>query len=216
MKTLTKIRLKAYLYIFIYALLAGIMIGIGSIIYLSCDNKYIGAFLFGFGLFTILTFEFNLYTGKVGYAAENKSTYWGYLLIVWIGNFIGTFLTGVVISATRVSPALTEKAQAICEIKLNDNLISIFFLSFFCGMLMFIAADGYKNLTNPVAQITVVFLPVMVFILSGFEHCVANMVYFTIGHVWSLNAFVYLFVMTAGNSIGGMLIPWARKCFIKS
>lgn len=75
MKTLTKIRLKAHLNTFIYALLAGIMIGIGSIIYLSCDNKYIGAFLFGFGLFTILTFEFNLYTGKVGYATENKSTY---------------------------------------------------------------------------------------------------------------------------------------------
>ena len=198
------------------SVLSGIMIGIGSIIYLSCDNKYIGAFLFGLGLFTILTFEFNLYTGKVGYATENKSTYWGYLLIMWIGNFIGTFLTGVVISATRVSPALTEKARAICEIKLNDNLISIFFLSLFCGMLMFIAADGYKNLTNPVAQITVVFLPVMVFILSGFEHCVANMAYFTIGQVWSLNTLIYLLIMTAGNSIGGMLIPWARKCFIKS
>ena len=196
---------------FLDALLAGIMIGIGGVIYLSCDNKYIGAFLFGLGLFTILTFGFNLYTGKIGYAVGNRPSYIIDLIIIWIGNLIGTVIVGLSVQLTRIGENLTEKSQVLCETKLNDSLISIFILSVFCGLLMFIAADGYKNLTNQVAQVVVVFLPVMVFILSGFEHCVANMFYFTVSNIWNWQSVMYLLVMTAGNSVGGMLIPIIRK-----
>lgn len=216
MKTLTKIRLKSHLKAFIYALLAGIMIGVGGVINLSCDNKYIGSFLFGLGLFTILTFGFNLYTGKIGYAVNNKLSDVPALILIWLGNLVGTLIVGLSVQFTRVGQNLTEKAQVLCEVKLNDDLLSIFVLSFFCGLLMFVAADGYKNLTNQVAQIVAVFLPVMVFILSGFEHCVANMFYFTVSNMWNWQSAGWLLVMTAGNSIGGMLIPWTRKCFIKS
>ena len=81
---------------------------------------------------------------------------------------------------------------------------------------MFIAADGYKTIKNPVGQICVVFLPVVVFILSGFEHCIANMFYFTIAEAWSFKALGYLMIMTLGNAVGGMFIPLVRKGFIKS
>ncbi len=211
MKTMTKTKLKPHLDTFLRSLLAGIMIGIGGVIYLSCDNKYIGAFLFGLGLFTILTFGFNLYTGKIGYAIGNKPSYIIDLIIIWLGSLIGTMIVGLSVQLTRVGENLTEKAQILCETKLNDNLISIFVLSVFCGLLMFIVADGYKNLTNQVAQVMVVFLPVMVFILSGFEHCVANMFYFTVSNMWDWQTVIWLVVMTAGNSVGGMLIPVARK-----
>ena len=211
MKRITKIKLKAHFDTLLRSLLAGIMIGIGGVIYLSCDNKYIGAFLFGLGLFTILTFGFNLYTGKIGYAVGNRPSYIIDLIIIWIGNLIGTVIVGLLVQCTRVGENLIEKAQVLCETKLNDNLISIFILSIFCGLLMFIAADGYKNLTNQVAQVIVVFLPVMVFILSGFEHCVANMFYFTVSNMWEWQSIMYLLVMAAGNSVGGMLIPVARK-----
>lgn len=140
MKILTK-----HLNTFLYALLAGIMIGIGGVIYLSCDNKYIGAFLFGLGLFTILTFGFNLYTGKIGYAVGNKPSYTIDLILIWLGNLVGTVIVGISVQLTRIGESLTEKAQILCETKLNDNLISIFVLSVFCGLLMFIAADGYRT-----------------------------------------------------------------------
>ncbi len=200
--------------IFLRALLTGFAIGIGGIVYLSCDNKYIGAFLFGTGLFVILSFGFNLFTGKVGYAVENKPPYIIYLLIIWLGNLIGAMATGGLILCTRVS-GISEKAAGLCETKLADNLLSIFILSFFCGMLMFIAADGFKKIENPVGKILAVFLPVMVFILSGFEHCVANMFYFTAAKMWSAKAFGYLIVMSLGNSVGGMFIPFLRKWFVE-
>lgn len=210
MKTITK-----HLDALFRSLLAGIMIGIGGVIYLSCDNKYIGAFLFGLGLFTILTFGFNLYTGKIGYVVGNKPSYIIDLIIIWLGNLIGTMIVGLSVQLTRVGENLTEKAQVLCETKLSDSLISIFVLSVFCGLLMFIAADGYKTLTNQVAQVMVVFLPVMVFILSGFEHCVANMFYFTVGNMWSWQSVVWLAVMTVGNSVGGMVIPVISKGYVK-
>ncbi len=207
--------MKRYIDILLRAFLTGILIAIGGIVNLSCDVKYVGAFLFGTGLFTILAFGWALYTGKVGYAVENKPSYLIDLVVIWVGNFIGTLATGLVIQLTRVGAAISEKAAGLCTVKLNDNLISIFVLSVFCGMLMFIAADGYKTLTNPVAQVLAIFLPVMVFILSGFEHCVANMFYFSAANMWNPDSALYMLVMTLGNSAGGMLIPLVRKGFMK-
>lgn len=206
--------MKRYIDIFLRAVITGFAIGIGGIVYLSCDNKYVGSFLFGTGLFVILTFGLSLFTGKVGYAVENKPAYLIDLAVIWLGNLAGTVMTGLLILCTRIS-GIGEKAAAICEAKFNDDLLSIFILAFFCGMLMFIAADGFKNIENQFGKIMAIFLPVMVFILSGFEHCIANMFYFTAAQAWSLKALGYLMIMTLGNAAGGMFIPLMRKGFIK-
>lgn len=199
--------------IFLRAFLTGIAIGIGGVAFLSCDSKYMGSFLFGTGLFVILSFGFNLFTGKVGYAVENKPSYIIDLIIIWLGNLAGTASMGGMILLTRIR-GIGEKAAAICEVKFADTYLSIFILAFFCGMLMFIAADGYKKIENPVGKMLAIFLPVMAFILSGYEHCIANMFYFTVAGVWSLKALGYLMVMTLGNAAGGILIPLTRKAFI--
>ena len=81
---------------------------------------------------------------------------------------------------------------------------------------MFIAADGSKNIKNTLGQILAIFLPVVVFIISGFEHCVANMYYFTLAGVWSMRTLLYLLVMSLGNAAGAMMIPLFRKGFIKT
>lgn len=202
--------MKHFFDIFLRAVLTGFAIGIGGAVNLSCDNKYIGAFLFGTGLFVILFFGFSLFTGKVGYAVENPPSYLIDLAVIWAGNLVGTALTGVLLLCTRIS-AIGERAAQMCETKLGDSVGSILILSFFCGMLMFVAADGFKTIANPVGQVLVIFLPVMVFILSGFEHCVANMFYFTVGAAWSGKAALYLLLMSLGNAAGGIFIPLLRK-----
>ncbi len=207
--------MKKYIEILLKAILTGIAIGIGGTVYLSCENKVAGAFLFGTGLFTILTFGFLLFTGKVGYAVENKPSYLLDLAVIWVGNLIGAMLTGGLVLLTRIGAGISEKAAALCSVKFGDSLPSIFILAFFCGILMFIAADGYKNIKNPAGQMLAVFLPVMTFILSGFEHCVANMYYFTAAKAWSGNALLYMLVMSLGNAAGGILIPLFRKGFVR-
>lgn len=206
--------MKRFFDIFLRAVLTGFAIGIGGAVNLSCDNKYVGAFLFGTGLFVILFFGFSLFTGKVGYAVENPPSYLIDLAVIWLGNLLGTALTGWLILGTRIS-SIGERAAGMCETKLGDSAGSILILAFFCGMLMFIAADGYKTIKNPVGQVLVIFLPVMVFILSGFEHCVANMFYFTVGSAWSPKAFGWLLLMSLGNALGGIFIPLVRKGFVK-
>ena len=76
---------------------------------------------------------------------------------------------------------------------------------------MFTAVELYKRTKNPLG----IFVCVPVFILSGFEHCIANMFYFTVAEMWSAKAFGYLIIMTLGNAVGGMFIPLIRKGFIK-
>ncbi len=206
--------MKRVIDVFLRAVMTGFAIGIGGSVYLSCDNKYMGAFLFGTGLFVILSFGFNLFTGKVGYAVENKPSYIIDLILIWLGNLTGTAIMGGMILCTRIA-SIGEKAAEICSVKFNDSLLSILILAIFCGMLMFIAADGFKKIENPVGKMLAVFLPVMAFILSGYEHCIANMFYFTIAKVWSANTVLYLLVMTMGNAVGGMFIPFVKKFFIQ-
>lgn len=195
---------------FLYSVLAGVCIGIGGVVFLSCDNKVVGAALFCLGLFAICTFGLNLFTGKVGYVFENPPSYLGFLLSVWVGNLVGTGLVGYAVRVTRIA-GIAEKAAALCQTKLDDSLLSIFILSVFCNILMFIAVDGFKSNPHQLGKYIGIFMGVMVFILCGFEHCVANMFYFSVANVWSGKTFLYLIVMTLGNSCGGVIIPLCRK-----
>lgn len=194
--------------IFCRAVMAGLGIAMGGIVYLSVENQVIGAFLFAIGLYAIVLNGLFLYTGKVGYLVveEKKKEYLLLLLVTWLGNFVGTALGAFGASNTRIS-GIVSKAESICAVKMGDNPLSIFILAVFCGILMYIAVDGYKEKGNPV----ILFLGVSVFILSGFEHCIANMFYFSLAGAWSVKAIVYLLIMTIGNSIGGILIPFVKK-----
>lgn len=195
---------------FLNSILGGMCIGIGGVVFLSCDSKVAGAVFFCLGLFTICTFGFNLYTGKVGYVFDNPLSYTWFVLSVWLGNLVGTGIVGYAVRATRIA-GIAEKAAALCQAKLDDSLLSIFILSVFCNILMFIAVDGYKNNPHELGKYLGIFLGVIVFILCGFEHCVANMFYFSVANVWGGKALLYMLVMSVGNACGGVIIPLVRK-----
>lgn len=199
--------MKKYLDFIIKGIYAGILIGIGGIAYLAIDNKIVGSFIFSFGLLTVCMYSFNLYTGKIGYLLENKLSYIIELLLSLIGNFIGTFIVGNVMRLTRFS-GYVEKAQDLVNIKLDDSLLSIFILAIFCGMIMYIAVNNYKKQKDIIGKYMTIFMGVMAFILCGFEHCVANMFYFSIAGVYSFKTFYYLLVMILGNSIGSFIIAY--------
>lgn len=188
------------------AILAGIAIGIGGIVFLSLENKVIGAFMFTVGLYTICMHGLNLYTGKIGYLVNQPASYLVDLLVIWIGNLFGTFLAAAAVRETRIY-GISDTAKAMCKTKINDSLLSLFLLAIFCGLLMFIAVDGYKSTKNPV----ILFMGVATFILCGFEHCIADMFYFSVADMWSGKAFLSILIITLGNSVGGMLIPLIKK-----
>lgn len=204
-------QVKEILRFLVLSILAGIMIGIGGTVFLSLENKVTGATFFAIGLFIIVTCKLNLYTGKVGYIVENKPKYLIEVMTTVIGNFIGTFFVGFILKFTRIYIAINEKAQALCSTKLDDSIISILILSFFCGILMYIAVNGYKVREDPIGKYLSVFLAVIVFILCGFEHSIANMYYFSVASMWGLKSFGYLLLMILGNGLGGILLPLCNK-----
>ena len=200
--------------ILLRAILSGVVISIGGTIFLMLNRTELGAFLFDIGLFMVVVNGYNLYTGKIGYVIDNKLNYLWELFLTLVGNLIGTISCGYLLLVTRYGDKLNEVAKAAADAKLNDNLLSIFVLSIFCGMLMFLAVDLYKRLTD-VGRYFAVFLCVTVFIICGFEHCVANMYYFSAANAWDLKTVLYLLVMILGNSVGGILIALGNKYGLK-
>ena len=184
---------------FIKAILAGICIAIGCNVYLACDNRYVGAILFATGLMTILLFELNLYTGKVGYIVNNKPDFIKVVAIILLGNFIGCLITGLCFPS--------ELATALCGNKLQIPLGNVFCKSIMCGLLMFIAVDAYKTYQTFVPAI----FCVATFILSGYEHSIADIAYFIMGRVLALESLRFIIIVIVGNAMGGMIIPACNK-----
>ncbi len=202
--------MKKLLKEFSSAVLAGCAISLGGIVFLSVENKIIGSFLFAVGLLTILAFKLNLFTGKAPYICQNKLSYCGFVSLVWLGNFIGAAGLAVLIRCTSVYNNIINKCTSIAEAKASSSLLSLFILGIFCGILMYIAVDTFNNQSqekNFSSTITTI-LCVSVFILSGFEHSVADMFYFML--VMPINAFALpLVVITFGNIVGGNIF-----CFL--
>ena len=206
---------KKSIKILLDAFFAGIFIGIAGTVYLSSANSVTGSFLFGFGLLTIVCFSLKLYTGAIGYLVDQGNNFFRYLydlLLIWLGNLAGCAAVGYAIRATRVINNLEAKVQGIVNLKVTDTPVSLLILSIFCGMLMFTAVDAFRNEKLPqVCRPVMVFLCVMVFILSGFEHCIANMYYFSVAGIWSVNNLGLILLMTLGNALGGMFPVVADK-----
>ena len=196
--------------VFLSGILAGFSIGLGGVAFLSLDNKVIGAAVFTVGLFTVCTMGFNLYTGKICYVFDNDAAYAKSLPLMWLGNLCGAGLTAFFVALTR-NAGISEKAAALCRTKLDDSLVSLFFLGLLCDIFIYIAVEGYKNNPHEVGKDLSLFFGVMGFILCGTEHCVADMFYFWMAGVWSAQAVLRILVITLGNSVGGVLLPLARK-----
>lgn len=196
--------------VFLQAIAAGIMIGIGGTVYMICSSKLLGAFMFAVGLFMVCVWKFNLFTGKIGYVIEDKNM-WKILPQIWVGNLCGAALAGYGLRATRMIDKMSEAVTAAVEGKINDSWYSTLILGIFCGMLMFLAVDTFKNAESGMIKTVAVILPIAVFIVAGFNHCIADMYYISAANMWSWKALVYVLIVTAGNCIGSIIIALFKK-----
>lgn len=195
---------------FVSSILAGICVALGGVAFLSVENKILGAMFFTVGLFCICTFGLNLYTGKVCYVFERDKAYALNIPVIWFGNLAGTAIVAAMVRATRIA-VIGERAAGMCDIKLADGVLSIFILSVLCNIFIYIGVEGYNKNPHEIGKYLALFFGVMIFILCGFEHCVANMFYFSIAGMWSVKTVLYLLVMTVGNAVGGVIFPLSRS-----
>lgn len=162
---------------------AGIMICIAAIVYLNCENCVAGAFLFSLGLLSICRYKMGLYTGVIGYVwipdtwlGRLKAT-WNALMILF-GNLLGVFVASFLYCETRMADKIQDRVTVLVDTKLQDSWMSLLFLGIGCGILMYIAVNSYREQESTLLEkILFVMLGVVVFILAGFEHSIADLAY---------------------------------------
>ena len=186
-------------------LLAGIMISIGGSVFLAClgESRIAAAFFFTIALLCICIKGYSLYTGKIGFIPE-KHDREAFSILLWglLGNIIATALCGL---AVRYAiPNLEAVAVTACAGKLTQAWWQTLIRGTFCGILMYIAVSIYRDKQT----VSGILFCVPVFILSGFEHSIANMFYFAVsGDFFTVRGVIYLALVVLGNSLGAMMMP---------
>ena len=218
-----KLKVNKWLSYIIDGILSGITLGVGGMVSFSSDNRYVGAFLFALGLFTIVQFRYGLFTGKVGYIVNREPAYILEVLVTLASNAVGTFISAILLRQTRffttvvsgMEQTIEERVSAAVDGKIHDDPLSIFVLAAFCGMLMFTAVEINRQCRakgNFVGALFGVVFPVVVFIICGFNHCIADMFYyFFCGCPDVPDAILYFVLAVLGNAAGGLFIPAMKK-----
>ena len=180
----------------------------------------VGSLLFPIGLTMVCFFGFYLFTGKIGYVFDNKKDYLPFLLLVYIGNLIGAMAVGGLCLLAFRSTDLYQTALSIASKKMVSlnflSIVKVFGGSVLCGALVYLAVFSFKTFKNVFLKLLGIFIPIGLFVFLKFDHCIANMFYFTFG--WSYGkglAYLSLFIVTLGNSIGAIFLNEGIKAFKK-
>ena len=192
---------------FLNSFMAGVYIGIAGLVYLSVNQPVVGALFFSFGLLVILSREYYLYTGKVGYLYPFDKAYALMLVKTLIGNFLGIVTVARLFVLTGID-SVVIKGSLLYQSKLDALWYETFILAIFCGMMMYIAVDSFKKAKLDILKVVLVIMAVVIFILAKFEHSVANMLYMFLGNTFTIKSFLWLFLMIMGNGIGAILLHY--------
>lgn len=194
------------------AMMAGILIALAGTIYLSVksENAVLGAFLFGFGLLTVVSLDYKLYTGRIGYLIDQPKSYIIDILWIIVGNVLGSLLIASIIHLGQLH-IIIDGAKDLVDYKLAKDFWTMFAQSILCGMMMYLGVDGYKRATNDVAKVVINIFAVVIFILAGFEHSIANIYYFFLANIWSFHTVLWFLMMLIGNGIGSILLNLIEK-----
>ena len=204
-----------YLKVFLFGILAGLAIGLGSLAftlvsaYLTGTSGLIFASaLFSIGLILVCVLGLQLYTGKVGVVFDDREKLAKNAInlpIMLVGNAVGAFGLGIICHFIFMNiPEIADRILAISLGKTNST--TVFLQGIFCGALVYIAVYLFKNLQNYAMKIIGIITAVTLFVYCGFQHCIANMFYFGMAFNWSIDMLWNTLIVILTNSIGALLV----------
>ncbi|KMT23106.1 formate/nitrite transporter family protein [Clostridium cylindrosporum] len=237
----------------ILATLAGAFIAFGSFVSMVGSHgisnyglsKFVAGALFPVGLVLVLVCGAELFTGNtllIQAYMEKEITLFQFvknLVTVYVGNFIGAFMIAVLIYLSGLLLGNDVKLGAyvikVAAYKGSLTFMNALASGILCNFLVCLAVWGSYAAKDVAGKILIVWVTIMTFITSGFEHSVANMYYFSIGilakldprilasshlpvdkinsvNIW--NAIGNIIPVTIGNIIGGMLLVGLAYWFV--
>lgn len=222
---------------FMLAILAGMYIaiaGVGaSVAAVTIENpslaKLVSGCIFPAGLAMVILAGSELFTGDclmIIPCMSKKITIWEMIrswVIVYAGNFVG----GVLVSAMVVyghtfsmfNNGMAESAVAIAAGKTALSFSDALIRGIMCNILVCVAVWMGFAAKDAAGKVLAIFFPIMVFVICGYEHSVANMYYIPSG-LFAMNEYgiaaeglswgTFLIKneipVTLGNIIGGLFV----------
>ncbi|MFH0799922.1 MAG: formate/nitrite transporter family protein [Pseudomonadota bacterium] len=159
--------------------------------------KFLAGSVFSVGLMLVVIGGAELFTGnnliftgfimgEVGWVEMMRN--W---IIVYFGNLAGSLLMVYIMTHS----GLVDGAVGVTALKIASAKVSLpwdqaFFRGIGCNWLVCLAVWLAFGAKDVVGKIFAVYFPIMAFVASGFEHCVANMYFIPMGIALKANAAV--------------------------
>lgn len=181
------------------SVIAGMFIALGCMANLKVGG-YLGAFLFSFGLLSVVLYSVPLYTGRAGFCSTDEDL--KHLPLVLLGNVVGTtILAGC---AHECFQEMVDSAHKIVQARMDSPLYTGFFASFLCGFVMTTIVQFARKQPDggEPRHFLILILGIPLFILSGYWHSIADAFYYVVTGRFDISM-LWLYPMTVvGNYLG--------------
>ncbi len=174
---------------------AGVLICMGCIVNLKAGGGIPGAVLFSAGLWFVVNFDAELFTGRVTRADYDPLQ----KLIMLAMNVIGAGICGLL--ASHFLPEIREGAEKIAAA--YQDPLKVAWQSVMCGICMYLATTPPKN--ADISRLPFVVYGVALFILSAYAHSIALAGYAAIAR---RIAWWVIPLAAAGNGAGSYLMKF--------
>ena len=134
---------------------------------------------------------------------------WG---VVWVANLVGSVLLALIVVYTGILDGdAGTKAMAIAEGKASLSPMIMVGRGILCNILVVLAVWIATSSQDVISKLFACWFPIMLFVLCGFEHSVANMYFIPAGMLLgakvTMGALIKnLLCVTIGNILGGAII----------
>lgn len=187
------------------AFLAGIVVSIAAYNYLL-NYDIISKIVFSCALLVILSMNLNLFTSKnagiilsdMDFVSKVKE-----IGIILLGNALACVIFGFLFSFLEPT-----NAEYIWAGKMETSLIANLYKGIIVGVLMQVAATCKHDLITIGA--------VLLFIGTGSEHSIANILYMSVARAFSFYSVVYICVTAIGNMMGSVMVSYLNGDYKKS
>lgn len=222
---------RSFSKVLVASIMAGIFVAMAYFVYLimatengtttsvTSLNKFLGSVIFTIGIIAVIVAGADLFTGNclIMFGVIDKkvkfSKYIVNLLIVLLGNLIGgTFIAALIYFSNAQSPILEQYVNEIAQMKVNLTFTEGVIRGIICNLL--VALGVYMSYASKTisGKVLAAGIPVTAFVITGFEHVVANMYILPlslmqggINSIWAI-LFNNFIPVAIGNFIGGGLI----------
>lgn len=186
-------------------------------------GKMVGAIGFSIAVLLICLVGGELFTGNnlvMAFGAYDKKVTWGEVGKVWgvsyIGNFVGCLVFALIFVGAGASGTKDYFAGFINN-KLSIPVGEMFFRAVLCNFFVCAGVLCGIKLKSEAAKFLMIVMCISAFVISGFEHSIANMGIFVTSYLLvpglSIGAMLKsMVIVTLGNMVGGaLLLAWPLR-----